>query len=430
MRIHIVQKGETLWRIAKQYGIGLDELKALNAHLANPDYIVPGMEIILPDSATPTSTKNMMTKEQRTAPMSTKEMQTAPKPMQTAPKPMQTAPKEMVTQEMPQMELPPSPKEKMTQEMPAPMPAPVQPMMPEPTPMPQPVMPQFDMTPQFHLDFAPQMHFQQPQPQPMPMPQPQPIYIEMPDIHMQHTHMQPVMDKEKEIEYVPVPQPQIIYVPVMPHFYHHPSPCGCHEQQHYYEQSPCGCHEQKHYHQQSPCGCGCQEQYMPHEQPYMQAPSPCGCQGSPSVEMMPYGVPYFEPNYDISPVMDEDYPHQQEHDGLPDWLKDSSEMKMADHVQGTYDVESAALYNQPCDDSNVADDYHEMYELDSGFLPKSQAYDGHYDSPHHMMPQMPHHMMPMQQQQMYNMMPQQMYPNCQSYPYMNPYSPHYSPWKY
>lgn len=41
VRIHIVQKGETLWRIAKQYGIGLDELKRLNAHLANPDYIVP-----------------------------------------------------------------------------------------------------------------------------------------------------------------------------------------------------------------------------------------------------------------------------------------------------------------------------------------------------------------------------------------------------
>lgn len=48
MRIHIVQKGDTLWKIAKQYAIGFDELKRLNAHLANPDYIVPGMEIYLP----------------------------------------------------------------------------------------------------------------------------------------------------------------------------------------------------------------------------------------------------------------------------------------------------------------------------------------------------------------------------------------------
>lgn len=419
VRIHIVQKGETLWRIAKQYGIGLDELKSLNSHLANPDYIVPGMEIILPDSATPT--KSNMTKEQLTAPMPTKEMQTAPKEMQTAPKEMQTAPKEMqtapkemVTQEMPQMEMPPSPKEKMTQEMPAPV-----------QPMPQPVMPQFDMTPQFHLDFAPQMHFQQPQPQPMPMPQPQPIFIEMPDIHMQHTHMQPVTDKEKEIEYVPVPQPQIIYVPVMPHFY--PMPCGCHEQ-HYYE-PPCGCHEQHHY-QKPPCGCGCQEQYVQHEQQYMQ-PSPCGCGGSQSAEIMPYGVPYFEPNYDISPIMEEDYPHQEEQGGLPDWLKDSTELQQSEQVMGAYDEMKDEHHDLAFDDSKVADEYHEMYELDSQFLPKSQAYDGHYDSPHHMMPHMPHHMMPMQQQPMYdNMMPQQMYPNCQSYPYMNPYSPHYTPWKY
>lgn len=49
MRVHIVQKGDTLWKIAKQYAIGFDELKRLNAHLANPDYIVPGMEIYLPE---------------------------------------------------------------------------------------------------------------------------------------------------------------------------------------------------------------------------------------------------------------------------------------------------------------------------------------------------------------------------------------------
>lgn len=48
MRTHIVQKGDTLWKIAKQYAVGFDELKRLNAHLANPDYIVPGMEIYLP----------------------------------------------------------------------------------------------------------------------------------------------------------------------------------------------------------------------------------------------------------------------------------------------------------------------------------------------------------------------------------------------
>jgi len=49
LRIHIVQKGDTLWKIAKEYGVSFEDLKRLNAHLANPDYIVPGMEIILPE---------------------------------------------------------------------------------------------------------------------------------------------------------------------------------------------------------------------------------------------------------------------------------------------------------------------------------------------------------------------------------------------
>lgn len=48
MKVHIVQKGDTLWKIARQYGISFEDLKKANAHLANPDYIVPGMKIFLP----------------------------------------------------------------------------------------------------------------------------------------------------------------------------------------------------------------------------------------------------------------------------------------------------------------------------------------------------------------------------------------------
>lgn len=48
MDVHIVVKGDTLWKIARQYGISFEELKRVNAHLANPDYIVPGMKIFLP----------------------------------------------------------------------------------------------------------------------------------------------------------------------------------------------------------------------------------------------------------------------------------------------------------------------------------------------------------------------------------------------
>ncbi|MBE1554589.1 LysM peptidoglycan-binding domain-containing protein [Sporosarcina limicola] len=49
MKVHIVVKGDTLWKIARQHGIPFEELKRVNAHLANPDYIVPGMKIFLPE---------------------------------------------------------------------------------------------------------------------------------------------------------------------------------------------------------------------------------------------------------------------------------------------------------------------------------------------------------------------------------------------
>ncbi|MFB5087996.1 SafA/ExsA family spore coat assembly protein [Psychrobacillus sp. PGGUH221] len=51
MQTHIVQKGDTLWKISRNYGVSFDELKKLNAHLANPEYIVPGMKIFIPEKS-------------------------------------------------------------------------------------------------------------------------------------------------------------------------------------------------------------------------------------------------------------------------------------------------------------------------------------------------------------------------------------------
>ncbi|MHC8522687.1 SafA/ExsA family spore coat assembly protein [Rossellomorea sp. H39__3] len=50
MKIHIVQKGDTLWKIAKKYGVNFEELKHMNAQLSNPDMIMPGMKIKVPTS--------------------------------------------------------------------------------------------------------------------------------------------------------------------------------------------------------------------------------------------------------------------------------------------------------------------------------------------------------------------------------------------
>ncbi|WP_214481445.1 SafA/ExsA family spore coat assembly protein [Bacillus sp. SM2101] len=48
MKIHIVQKGDTLWKIAQKYGVDFTELKNMNTQLSNPDMILPGMKIKVP----------------------------------------------------------------------------------------------------------------------------------------------------------------------------------------------------------------------------------------------------------------------------------------------------------------------------------------------------------------------------------------------
>ncbi|MGG1677557.1 SafA/ExsA family spore coat assembly protein [Neobacillus sp. NRS-1170] len=50
MKIHIVQKGDTLWKIAKKYGVNFEELKKMNSQLSNPDMIMPGMKVKVPTS--------------------------------------------------------------------------------------------------------------------------------------------------------------------------------------------------------------------------------------------------------------------------------------------------------------------------------------------------------------------------------------------
>jgi len=48
VKIHIVQKGDTLWKIAQKYGVDFQELKQMNSHLSNPDMLMPGMKIKVP----------------------------------------------------------------------------------------------------------------------------------------------------------------------------------------------------------------------------------------------------------------------------------------------------------------------------------------------------------------------------------------------
>lgn len=51
--IYIVKNGDTLWQIAQNFGIGMDALLAANPQLEDPNQLMGGMQIFLPQEDTP-----------------------------------------------------------------------------------------------------------------------------------------------------------------------------------------------------------------------------------------------------------------------------------------------------------------------------------------------------------------------------------------
>ncbi len=45
---HTVVKGDTMWKIAVKYEVGLSEIKSANTHIKNPDLIYPGDKLYIP----------------------------------------------------------------------------------------------------------------------------------------------------------------------------------------------------------------------------------------------------------------------------------------------------------------------------------------------------------------------------------------------
>ncbi|WP_052360668.1 SafA/ExsA family spore coat assembly protein [Oceanobacillus manasiensis] len=95
MKIHIVQKGDTLWELSKKYGVNFEELKQMNSQLSSPDMIMPGMKIKIPSGSKAVKQESMPKKE--TVKQSYKD--TSPKPMPV----MKEDEKEMPKPQMPQM---------------------------------------------------------------------------------------------------------------------------------------------------------------------------------------------------------------------------------------------------------------------------------------------------------------------------------------
>ena len=52
MKVHTVQKGDTLWKISKMHGISLEALIAANPQIPNPDQIDVGMQVNVPSGST------------------------------------------------------------------------------------------------------------------------------------------------------------------------------------------------------------------------------------------------------------------------------------------------------------------------------------------------------------------------------------------
>ncbi|MBB6451906.1 morphogenetic protein associated with SpoVID [Salirhabdus euzebyi] len=84
MKIHIVQKGETLWKIAQKYNVDFNKLKEMNTHLSNPENIMPGMKIKVPTQSKPVKKEQQQGVQQGTKKEKKKEVQKE-QPKETAP---------------------------------------------------------------------------------------------------------------------------------------------------------------------------------------------------------------------------------------------------------------------------------------------------------------------------------------------------------
>lgn len=62
MKIYIVKKDDTLYKLANKYGITLEELIAMNSQLANPDELDVGMKIKVPSTLIPSSNHEIVHK--------------------------------------------------------------------------------------------------------------------------------------------------------------------------------------------------------------------------------------------------------------------------------------------------------------------------------------------------------------------------------
>lgn len=183
LKIHIVQKGDTLWDLSKKYGVDFEELKQANPQLSSPDMVMPGMKIKIP------STTKAVKKETKTPAKETPKKETQHPYQELTPKPMPVIKEDDHAKKMiPKPEMPVQPMQ----------PMPVQPMMEQE--LQNYTMINFPQMPQYHEEAKEKPKKEQvkaeaqPKPkkehvkaeaQPTPQPQFQPMPLPMPEPHAQ-----------------------------------------------------------------------------------------------------------------------------------------------------------------------------------------------------------------------------------------------------
>ncbi|MFC0522471.1 SafA/ExsA family spore coat assembly protein [Pontibacillus salicampi] len=278
MKIHVVQKGDTLWKIAKKYGVNFEELKAMNTQLSNPDMIMPGMKIKVPADSKPV--KKEMSKGKYPSEHPYKDE--SPKPIPVIKE--EKKPKEMPKKEMPKKEMP-KPKEKPVQKE--------KPMMPMQQPQMPPVQMQFPTMEQQMQNYYTTVNIPQ-----------MPTYQKPKEEPVKKEAVKPAEKVKPQMQQPTYHYPQMHYMPCVPCHPCHPCPPPPCMPMPQYLGSEMHCYQDGPMNQVSPAMQGGPDQYMMEssdmDMPQMQGmhqQDDCGCDdGYGGYQPMPhsgYGMPAY-----------------------------------------------------------------------------------------------------------------------------------------
>jgi len=218
VKIHVVQKGETLWEIAQKFNVDFEGLKQANPQLSSPDMIMPGMKVKVP------STTKIVKKETKVKPKEKQEL-IPQKPVK-----IEEDEKEKKVEVKPEMPLPQMPE---------------QPQMIAPPTLQMPKMeqemnhytminlPQMPPTYKMKEEKVKEGKFKEKTKEPVKMKEEKEIIdtkYQMPPSLPEHLHtaVKPEVEipsKQQEQQFMPQPMPFTHMHPVCCHFL--PPPCSC-----------------------------------------------------------------------------------------------------------------------------------------------------------------------------------------------------------